>query len=89
MACRLSLGSWSVASARIKRAMLAAYVAAMLLAARYYFRHEEMCEPYAYSKFALSEYVLVVANIAFHTTLVLDLPDSSLRLYHPQQPKSD
>ncbi|CAH1646605.1 unnamed protein product [Spodoptera littoralis] len=42
-------------------------------AAYFFLRHNRLCEPYVYSMFGLSEYIVVFSNILFHSTTVYDL----------------
>ena len=57
---------WKVALAR-------AALVATALAAYFYWRHNELCEPYMYSMFALSEYSLVLCIIGQHALAAADL----------------
>lgn len=43
------------------------------LAAYFFLRHNSSCEPYIYSMFGLSEYVVVISNVVFHLTTAYDL----------------
>lgn len=45
----------------------------MISATYFFFRHNNHCEPYVYTLFALSEYVIVLSNIYFHTLAYSDL----------------
>ncbi len=45
---------------------------ALLAMVAFYWRHNEYCEPYVYSFFCISEYVVVLTNIAFHMTAYYD-----------------
>lgn len=56
----------------------------LLCAAAYLFqRHNAMCEPGIYSLFALSEYFLVASNIAFNSTLAMDVPGGAYTFTMP------
>ncbi|XP_053612361.1 post-GPI attachment to proteins factor 2 [Plodia interpunctella] len=43
------------------------------MAAYFFLRHNSLCEPYVYSIFSFSEYMVVVSNILYHFTTVYDL----------------
>ncbi|KAI5635544.1 frag1/DRAM/Sfk1 family domain-containing protein [Phthorimaea operculella] len=59
-------------SLKIKLRAFVTNVASFIFVAYFFLRHNRLCEPYVYSMFALSEYVLVVSNIAFHLTTLYD-----------------
>ncbi|VVC89853.1 post-GPI attachment to proteins factor 2 [Leptidea sinapis] len=48
-------------------------VVSFALAAYFFLRHNSHCEPYVYSMFGFTEYIVVVSNILFHMTTILDL----------------
>ncbi|XP_050346881.1 post-GPI attachment to proteins factor 2-like [Nymphalis io] len=48
-------------------------VASFAFAAYFFLRHNRLCEPYVYSMFGFSEYIVVISNIMFHMTTVYDL----------------
>ncbi|XP_032514896.2 post-GPI attachment to proteins factor 2-like [Danaus plexippus] len=48
-------------------------VGSFTFAAYFFLRHNKLCEPYVYSMFGLSEYIVVISNIIFHMTTVYDL----------------
>jgi len=68
-------------SVTLKQLFFALQLTLLALAAYFYIRHNRFCEPGIYSLFALSEYLLVLANIAFHYTLVLDVPGATLGFF--------
>ncbi|ETN58460.1 fgf receptor activating protein [Anopheles darlingi] len=59
-------------SLRYKRRLMWVNVLSILLAVYFFLRHNQYCEPYVYSLFALSEYVFVYSNIGFHMTAYWD-----------------
>ncbi len=65
-----------------KKATFAAQLVAAVLAAYFYVRHMNHCESGVYSLFAVCEYSLVLANIAFHCTLVLDTPGLTMNFVY-------
>jgi len=62
-----------------KKTLVKVTLAAAGLALYFYWRHNMYCEPYVYSMFAFSEYVIVLCNIAYHGMVALDFSDSSVR----------
>lgn len=48
-------------------------VASFACAAYFFLRHNKLCEPYVYSLFGFSEYIVVISNISFHLTTIYDL----------------
>jgi len=59
-------------SHKYKKSLLHATVVSVILCCYFYWRHNEYCEPYVYSFFALFEYVVVFSNIAYHMTAFYD-----------------
>ncbi|VDK80002.1 unnamed protein product [Cylicostephanus goldi] len=55
-------------------------IISMMLATYLYWRHNTYCEPGVYTMFALAEYCVVIANIAFHSTLYYDFNGKSVIL---------
>lgn len=53
---------------------------AIFLACYFFYRHNMYCEPLVYSMFALSEYIVVVTNMAFHVTAAYDFSGKSLMI---------
>ncbi|KOB65304.1 Fgf receptor activating protein [Operophtera brumata] len=60
-------------SVKLKWRFFAVKVTSFALAAYFFLRHNRMCEPYVYSMFGLAEYIVVISNIAFHSTTVYDI----------------
>ncbi|WKY01991.1 hypothetical protein Q1695_015753 [Nippostrongylus brasiliensis] len=58
----------------------ASSIIAMVFAMYLYWRHNAYCEPGIYTLFALAEYSVVLANIAFHSTLYYDFHGKSVIL---------
>ncbi|KHJ75066.1 hypothetical protein OESDEN_25318 [Oesophagostomum dentatum] len=55
-------------------------IISMVLATYLYWRHNTYCEPGVYTMFALTEYCVVLSNIAFHSTLYYDFHGKSVVL---------
>lgn len=62
----------------MKQAAFGAVLVLAASAAYFYHRHNATCDPGLYSRFALCEYLLVVATILFHFTLYFDVPHIKL-----------
>ena len=67
-------------SSRCKRMLFVMFCVCLTLAMYFYARHNASCEAGMYSLFALSEYGVVLSNIAFHGTAYLDMYDRVLDL---------
>lgn len=65
--------SWCRRTQKIKRIISWMTLTLILLAAYTFARHNQHCEPYVYTVFSLSEYVIVLSNIYFHTLAYYDL----------------
>ncbi|XP_065058534.1 post-GPI attachment to proteins factor 2-like [Rhopilema esculentum] len=63
-------------SYQLKLRLLVMYIFFFGLSVYFYFRHNGYCEPGVYSLFALCEYIVVIINIGFHVTGILDFEDS-------------
>nr|ACO15620.1 Post-GPI attachment to proteins factor 2 [Caligus clemensi] len=59
-------------SLTLKRRIFKAQVFSIPLLLYFYYRHNSYCEPYVYSFFCISEYFIVLSNMAFHMTAYLD-----------------
>ncbi|XP_060084299.1 post-GPI attachment to proteins factor 2-like [Ylistrum balloti] len=55
-------------------------ITSFLIAVYLFIRHNAYCEPGIYSQFALCEYMVVVFNVLFHGTAILDFKSSVLTL---------
>ncbi|XP_035433931.2 post-GPI attachment to proteins factor 2 [Spodoptera frugiperda] len=60
-------------SVKLKWRAFIVYISSFASAAYFFLRHNRLCEPYVYSLFSLSEYIVVFSNILFHSTTVHDL----------------
>ncbi|XP_043244959.1 post-GPI attachment to proteins factor 2-like isoform X1 [Amphibalanus amphitrite] len=60
-------------SSRRKRLLFGVYCTCLTLSMYFYARHNESCEAGIYTLFALSEYLVVLSNIAFHGTAYWDM----------------
>ncbi|KAK3594532.1 hypothetical protein CHS0354_023588 [Potamilus streckersoni] len=73
-------------SFKYKVALFIFNVSAFLTAVYLFFRHNWYCEPGVYSRFALCEYLVVISNVGFHSTFMLDLPYAQFVLHRfPQK----
>lgn len=59
-------------SLRYKYQLVAINMTSFAAAGYFFIRHNRHCEPYVYSAFAFFEYIVVLTNMAFHTTATLD-----------------
>lgn len=60
-------------SVKFKWRAMTINVVSFALAAYFFLRHNSQCEPYIYSMFGFSEYIVVISNILFHLSTVYDL----------------
>lgn len=49
----------------------------------FFYKHRVYCEELAFSWFALCEYVICFANMAFHATIIWDFPDEEIIISLP------
>ncbi|XP_054709437.1 post-GPI attachment to proteins factor 2-like [Uloborus diversus] len=49
----------------------------------FFYKHRVYCEELAFSWFALCEYVICFANMAFHATIIWDLPEEEIVICLP------
>lgn len=64
---------WCRRTRNFKKIMAWTNFSLTILAAIFFVRHSSHCEPYVYTLFALSEYLLVFVNIYFHFLAYYDL----------------
>ncbi|CAH2247027.1 post-GPI attachment to proteins factor 2 [Pararge aegeria] len=69
---RTTLTHLEIYSVKLKWRSFFVNVGSFTFAAYFFLRHNRLCEPYVYSMFGFSEYVVVVSNIIFHMTTVYD-----------------
>lgn len=67
-------------SFQCKYSLCVAYIILFLCCGYFFVRHVSYCEPGIFSCFALSEYMVVLTNIAFHATIQFDMNDKELQL---------
>ncbi|KAM3964169.1 post-GPI attachment to proteins factor 2 [Aphomia sociella] len=70
---RPNISSSEMQSVKLKWRALFVNISSFTLAAFFFLRHNRFCEPYVYSMFGFSEYIVVISNITFHLTTVYDL----------------
>eukprot|EP00794_Sanderia_malayensis_P007387 gene7387-8207_t len=64
----------------VKLKILVFYVSCFAMSVYLYFRHNTYCEAGVYTLFALCEYLVVLSNIAFHSTVIYDFGESVLSI---------
>ncbi|KAL1122161.1 hypothetical protein AAG570_003566 [Ranatra chinensis] len=69
---RLPADNVEARALRYKFQLVAINMTSFAVAGYFFIRHNRHCEPYIYSAFAFFEYIVVLTNMAFHTTAVLD-----------------
>ncbi|XP_005095650.1 post-GPI attachment to proteins factor 2 [Aplysia californica] len=67
-------------SLRLKQILTFVNITTFVVAMYFFYRHNTYCEDGVYSLFALCEIVVVVTNIAFHSTAMLDFNKSHVVL---------
>ncbi|XP_059046248.1 post-GPI attachment to proteins factor 2 [Achroia grisella] len=70
---RPNITSLEMQSVKLKWRAFIVNISSFTLAAYFFLRHNRLCEPYVYSMFGFSEYIVVFSNIIFHLTTVYDL----------------
>ncbi|XP_077559081.1 post-GPI attachment to proteins factor 2-like [Haemaphysalis longicornis] len=65
-------------SRRLKTSLLGLTLAASAGMLFFFYRHRVHCVELAFSWFSICEYVICFCNMAFHLTLVYDIPDEEL-----------
>ncbi|XP_030753438.1 post-GPI attachment to proteins factor 2-like [Sitophilus oryzae] len=68
-------------SLKWKKRCLGTNLLFIFIAGYFFMRHNSSCEPYVYSMFAASEYVVVLTNMAFHFTAYFDFRHKDLVIY--------
>jgi len=61
------------------RLLISTYISGSF-AVYFYWRHNEYCEPYVYSFFGLSEYTLILSNMAYHGLAAKDFSDWTINV---------
>ena len=57
---------------RLKRTVFKLSLLGIVLATYFYRRHNELCEPYVYSMFAMCEYMVVMGNMVWNASIIRD-----------------
>lgn len=68
-----NLYSWCRRTVRVKTLIAWLNLFMVMSASYFFFRHNNYCEPYVYTLFAMSEYIIVLSNIYFHSLAYYDL----------------
>jgi len=55
---------------RLKRTLVKLSLLCIVLATYFYRRHNEFCEPYVYSMFAMCEYMVVMCNMVWQASII-------------------
>jgi hypothetical protein len=74
-------------SISVKSSLVKVIFSCAVCALYFYWRHNEYCEPYVYSFFAVCEYSIVVSNIFYHGMAFYDFYDSHVRVSSDVLPK--
>ncbi|KAK2184768.1 hypothetical protein NP493_253g01002 [Ridgeia piscesae] len=69
-------------SFRLKLSLMVFNVTCFLLAIYFFFRHNSYCESGVYTVFAFLEYMVVLSNMAFHSTIMYDSPLGAMQFNH-------
>ncbi|KAF4528198.1 hypothetical protein B566_EDAN014023 [Ephemera danica] len=67
-------------SLNLKMRLLIVNISSFAIAGYFFVRHNNYCEPYIYTFFALFEYIVVLTNMGFHMTAYYDLFDRQLHI---------
>lgn len=67
-------------SLKWKKALFAVSIVASVGLVVFFYKHRVYCHDLAFSVFAFCEYVIAIANLAFHCTTVLDFPTQYLMI---------
>ncbi|XP_063366063.1 post-GPI attachment to proteins factor 2 [Cydia amplana] len=70
---KATVSSSEMQSVKLKWRAFVVNIGSFAFAAYFFLRHNRLCEPYVYSLFGFSEYIVVISNIMFHLTTVYDL----------------
>ena len=76
---KIGLNMKEKVSKRLKWRLFLFYISMCLASMYFYYRHNRFCEPYIYSMFSLCEYFTVLANIYYHSLILVDLDVNSFR----------
>lgn len=79
---------WCRETLSVKKVIAWSNLCLMTSATYFFLRHNSRCEPFVYSFFALSEYLIVLSNIYFHSLAYYDLSDVQISLTSVKQRKS-
>ncbi|KAI4463833.1 fgf receptor activating protein 1 [Holotrichia oblita] len=78
---RRHLNELDKVSLQLKKKLVFINITSILIATYCFVRHNNSCEDYVYSLFALCEYIVVLTNMAFHMTAALDFKNRDLCAY--------